>query len=149
MANMYPSKKAGGGGGLSETILWTNPDKGVTYYPAFAAQTVTLKDSISNYDYLKFVCIRGHRTSNPNDRINTIIARQDFVNYCSTPGSSDYNGLAISVKKGDTNSTQYYRYAHYYSNTQVKFLAAIGQTSTGRGSTSNDYLVPINIIGLK
>ena len=149
MANMYPSKKASGGGGLTETIIWTNPDKGETYYPAFAAQVVTLTDSIANYDYLKFVCIRGHRTSNPNDRISIIIARKDFVNYCSTPGSADYNGLAISVKRGNTNNTQYYRYAHYASNTQVKFLAAIGQNSSGSGSTSNDYLVPINIIGLK
>ena len=40
----------GGGGMLEETVLWTNPSP----TSDFAAQTVTLSDSISNYDYIKF-----------------------------------------------------------------------------------------------
>lgn len=127
-----------GGGTLKETVLWTNPDSTVN----FAAQNVTLSDSISNYDYIK-------------------------IKYRGTPLVDYYSSAIIEVSElkklldGTTRGefTVFMGVASYYQNTYSlgRGVSYVNDTTLhfrtgqyiGASGTSAGYAIPTQIIGLK
>lgn len=55
----------GGGGGNAPTVLWTNTAPSTT----FGAQTVTLSDDVSNYDFIGVICAVGSNNADNRSRM--------------------------------------------------------------------------------
>lgn len=129
----------GGGGGAKqvETVLWTNSAPTST----FNAQTVTLSDSVRNYDYLKFV----YNLNNENQTTcSTIMSVSDFVNTKYQAGYfvGEFGCMAT------TSGTLYpwSRPAHYDTDTTIAIKNCI---TVGTSVTINTRLIPTAIIGIK
>lgn len=129
----------GGGGGAkqTETVLWTNSAPTST----FNAQTVTLSDSVRNYDYLKFV----YNLNNENQTTcSTIMSVSDFVNTKYQAGYfvGEFGCMAT------TSGTLYpwSRPAHYDTDTTIAIKNCI---TAGTSVTINTRLIPTAIIGIK
>lgn len=123
----------GGGGTLSETVLWTNPSPTAS----FAAQTITLSSDINNFKYLKIVYKLS--TSN-NTESYAIYAVDEFKNMIIGVG---YACGAISGRPGGTNLARRLGYA---SDTSIRFMDSSG---IGVASTDNNGLIPLAIYGMK
>jgi hypothetical protein len=124
-----------GGGGLSETTIWTNNSPG----DLFPITTITLNNGyrISDFKYLKFV----FRYATDNMTTSSIIVdTNDFINSLE---ESDHMAPSI-VFKG--SSAVYVRQIYYYSDTQI--IIYMNKQVEGYANT-NEYTIPIRIIGLK
>lgn len=127
-------KTGGGGGALSETVLWTNPSPTSN----FATQTVTLSQSIENFDYIKFV-----------HRISTSASNSGETIYSVSTFKTSSNSVAIQpVIAARTGGNGYpVRRIRYVSDTTVSFLST---NNAGSGASYNDaYCIPLSIIGIK
>lgn len=114
-------KKKGSSGGKT---LWTNSNPSAN----FVAQTITLSDSVDNYDHFVIEC--NQATSNTTK----------FYAY----GKKNSNGWFAAGLKSD------YSYARYFSftanNNQLYFdnCGIIGQATT-----INNVLIPVKVYGYK
>ena len=123
---------AGGGGSMTETTLWTNSSPSAS----FAAQTITLSDNISNYDYIR-IKYRYNNTT-PTDSY----AMTDVTSLQSMTGTGTMT-LALGLQH--TNGINYARNCLYVSDTELKFTLAW----YGNNSTSALVSIPGEIIGVK
>lgn len=123
------------GGGLSETVLWTNPDTSVD----FGAQVVTLSDSLDNYSYIK-INYRYNKGSG-TESISIIISVDDFKKTSVRPGHK----CSITVLD---NTYWYTRYYWYTSSTTVQIYPCYRTSSNGMTQTNN-VVIPNYISGLK
>ena len=119
---------------MSETLLWENPSPNAT----FAAQSVTLSDSISNYDYIRFYFKSGASTTNIRSNIYSVADVKASISsgarnqVCSTACSNSGNVSARTIT--------------YESDTQLAFSAA---WSLGGAVSYNQTTIPHSIYGLK
>lgn len=129
MFSDMPRPNGGGsGGGFTETVLWTNPNRNAT----FSNQTVNLSDNMNNYDYIKIVYYGWITSSDDEDII--IILPVEKLKYLHD--ATDWISLYIGQRGGSSN---HYRRICYGSDTSIIFKEA-SNTSAG---------IPYKIIGIK
>lgn len=129
-------KQKGGGQKYTETILWTNPDTSVD----FAAQTVSLSDSISNYKYIAIdYC---YNKSNTGITSRVIYDVTDFKKGVKD-GSTNHTISGLTIE--GANNVNYARPVFYISDTSIAF----GLSSTLNGSgTYAAGAIPLEILGI-
>lgn len=129
-------RKKGGGGGAEqvETVLWTNPSPSST----FAAQTVTLSESIDNFDYIAISYCQSTSYPIPSKIIYSV---SDFKKSIQTATNDPIVGLCVS----DT-SNSYGRKAYYVNSTTIGFTLGYRWNSA---YSTNNAANPISIIGIK
>lgn len=134
MAEVLASLKKIGGNGekYTETVLWTNPSPTAD----FAAQTVTLSDSIDNYKYLKIKYCFSTSYNTGNCLSNYIISVDEFKK-APYPEASGTARLNFSFARMNTSNVAAYRRFYYASSTTVRF-----------GSTDTNALIPLEILGV-
>lgn len=112
--------------GLQGTILWTNPNVN----NSFAGQTVTLSESLANYDSYEIL----YRQSSSVDRImSTGILPVGHGCFMAFPLSlNNYRGTSETV-----------------SGNTLTFLDAYHAQADGSWLTDNSLVIPRNIIGYK
>lgn len=123
--------RTGGGGSATETVLWTNGSP----TSSFAAQTVTLSQSMENFKYLKF---KAYGSVNNYLEINIIVAVDEFKHSLK---SGTVVGFGIC---GANSGTSANRKVWYSSDTKVEFSSA-----TAGSNTYNNASIPLEIIGIK
>ena len=125
--------KTGGGGALSETVLWTNSSPTTS----FAAKTVTLSQSIANFERVR-IYWRGSTSLATEASIDVSISDlQSFTGNSALRGS-----LGII----NTNGSNYTRSFAYVNNTSIAFTNAYPFDNT---SAVNIVAIPTKICGLK
>lgn len=123
--------RCGGGGGMTETVLWTNSSPTSSY-----STGTPIVSSMTGYDFIKIVYRKS--TSNTTE-ISFIVPLSTFKNMTNTSGS---NYLGAGYR--DTNS--YCRPTYYSSATVVSFSNC---TRLGASGNSNTNLIPYKVIGIK
>ena len=136
-------KKIGGGGGsLTETVLWTNASP----TSAFAAQVVTLSDDMNNYTYLKF----EYRHSTTNSNLYEIIVPVDLYKTSLTPdsGNTTHYIPSMSVMNGGQYAFAniYARVIPYKTDTSIEISSARSLSGATLALTN---VIPTRIIGMK
>lgn len=120
---------------FTETSLWTNSSP----TSAFASQTVSLSESIENFDYIKI----KFKYANGYDIFSTpIVLVSDFKTF---QANSQRSGAGMGGIF-DASNNMYARSYWYVNNTSVQFSAAYRLNST---TAYNDNLIPMEISGLK
>jgi hypothetical protein len=116
--------------GMNGVVLWENPNKKA----AFAAQTVTLSNSLSYFDY----CALEYEAVVPN---NEVYNCRQYAYFRPIVG-----GNVENLTGGWDSGTRYIkaRSLTIVSETQVKFLNAFQE-----GTNDNRMMVPLRIIGYK
>jgi len=125
--------KTGGGGSLSETVLWTNPSPTSSMSPSAAR---TLSDDISNYKYLK---IYWRMTVNQDIQSSIMVSVEEFKKMTNTANT---NFLGMYSKA--TNS--FARGIYYVNDT------TFGNSNcyqAGTTTQNNGYCIITKISGLK
>ena len=127
-----------GGGGMTETTLWTNPSPS----SSLAGGDVTLSQSIANYDLLKFTW----RYS--TDDTTSIITYVDVPTYrANSKSASGSAGKGINPScLIYTGSANYVRTCYYTSDTKT-YIGVCGRV--GSSSTSNTSVILKSIKGIK
>ena len=116
-------------GGIQETVLWEN-----SLETSVAATTVTLNDSVRNYQYVK---IKYRFNTNNAVYSEVWMPVSDFVN---TAYATNYNFMfGIYAYYGGYIR----RWCAYVSDTSIRFSAG-----TLDSSTNNNYLIPVQIYGV-
>ena len=128
-------KKIGGGTKeLTETTLWTNSSPTSN----FAYQTVSLSDSMDNYDFLAFYW-----------RISTSNASETHLIIPVSEFKKEDNTLTLTFKSligVQYNAATYARLLAYISETQSVLGTAY---QLGGSATNNSLIIPTKIIGMK
>ena len=138
MANMYPSKKAGGGGGLSETLLWTNPTPSGSY----SGGLVTLSEAVYDgntiiYDYIKIEL----RNAGSSSYVTEVLYPTSVLKYMYS------NAYYVPIGISDQGSNQMYvRYIQLTNATTLRFGSCY-KTGTSSGYSSACY--PLTVKGCK
>lgn len=132
----------GGGGALSETVLWTNSSPSDN----FSAQTVNLSDSVVNYKYLKFI-YRGRNASAVTSSI--IYSVDDYLTFA--PANDTFQGAMHYRRMPSSTSYWYVRDIRSSSDRSKVVFGDCFSFPVNGGSTSGAaaYNVPTEIIGLK
>lgn len=128
------------GGGMSETILWSNSNPTAT----FAAQTVTLSQPASDFKYLRIVWNRGgNSTTKKEYKIS-----QDYPMDNKTLNVGEDNSNFGACQRIAEWSSYYGRYAWFPNNNynSVQFATAYDCNKVG---SNNGALIPVAIYGLK
>lgn len=120
-----------GSTGYTETSLWTNSAP----TSAFAAQTVTLSDSISNYKYIKI----KYRVSNSNSETSSVIMSVEDLKNTDT---FDSTGLTYGSMSGNGYKVRDY---YYVNDTSISFTAGY---QINYVATDNNSCIPLEITGL-
>ena len=125
----------GGGGTPTETLLWQNssPSTAISY------TTVTLSESIQNFDYIKVV-----GQVNPSGDTTEIMALMPVAEFITIKESNTTTGTAFLLGYQKGSSERHYRLVYYVSNTQVKF----SRSDAGTSGTSTRTM-PYKIYGVK
>ena len=123
----------GGKATLKSTTLWSNPNPS----SSFSAQTVTLSQSMANFDYIR---IRFQYSTSNTEQWNVIYSVAGL----------DGNTVSMGARKYDSSSINDMRYraVNGASNTTVAFTNSVQHTSSSQ-STSAAYIIPYSIEGLK
>lgn len=109
--------------------LWSNSDP----TSSFAAQTVNLSDSVTNYDFL-------------------------LVTYAFSTGSQDFSSVLIPVSEIYTNAAQYNlninagannRTGNRKINVPTATTATFGTAAYNGSASSNGNVIPLAIYGIK
>ena len=126
-----------GGGTLKETTLWTNPNPSAS----FGEQSVTLSDSILNYDYIKIEW--AETTSALTNKSSIMASASEFTKY-KNPNNNAHTVCPGLYGRGA--SIMYARFIAYTSDTQIFFQNAVRLNSSGVDNTST---IPLNVYGVK
>lgn len=135
----------GGGAGFAvatkptktETTLWTNSSPTST----FANTTVTLSQSIENFDYIKFRIASTKSNTAESYQAESIFSVADVKRSTTTT----YAPQCI-ISSRSTSGGQYVRRFLYESNTSLSISS--GQQIAGT-SGNNNYVIPLSIVGIK
>lgn len=126
----------GGGSQPTETTLWTNTSPSAD----FTATTVTLSESIQNFDYIK-VMYKFNKSDSDSTAVGDMMTVADFV-YCST-SSAVKQKLFLGAKLDNYSNA---RSVIYNTNTKID----IGNsTRVNQSGQNNAYTIPIKIVGIK
>lgn len=121
------------GGTLKETTLWTNSAP----TSAFAGQTVTLSEEITNYDFIRIYFYVSRSITN---EYSTLMSISDFL--VITGGANEPR----CMMGNSTPSYNYFRMARKdTADNKIYFTTAYNNAN----STSNDQLIPTKICGVK
>lgn len=128
-------KKGGGGGRYTETSLWTNSAPTSN----FAAQTVTLSDSIDNY---KYIAIEYKYAPDTSDSFTSIYSVNDLKKSVKD-GNTVHDVCTLGIQAANNN--YYARVVSYVSSTSIAFskYSQLGGTGTGANNA-----IPLEILGL-
>ena len=126
------TKGGGGGATQTETVLWTNSAPTNN----FSEQTVTLAETINNYDYLKFTFLR---TKSSSDTISVVVAVSEFK---KSVASADKPTLCM----GSTGSYTFVRRFYYVTDTTCSIANAL---RINAAASDNSFVIPLSIIGIK
>ena len=130
---LFRCSSGAGGGGMSETVLWTNSNPS----SAFASQSISLSDDISNYEYIK---IEYKRNATDANTVSMMMSVADFL----TPqGTSNVKILGIHSVYANGN---FCRMLTYSSGTSLSFGVAY---QCNAAYNQNSASVPIKVIGVK
>ena len=129
-----------GGDAMNPTVLWMNNAP----TSDFANQTLNLSDDVMKYDYLR-IDYKGYKTE--NTIYHELIAVSDFI--LTNHGNTACKMPMLGYKKAGTYTTSliYKRLYSYDTNTTVYFGAST--TLSESGTSTNGYIIPTQIIGLK
>lgn len=119
----------------TETTLWTNPSPTGTFSP----QTITLSQSIRNFDFIKIKYLMS-RAKTPLVYGTLLMPVDEFVT------TADVDGALMIGITGRGGNFPLTRPTIYASDTSIQFLAA---NRVGGNSTSTDVDIPQEIIGVK
>ena len=122
---------------MTKTTLWTNPTPTASTFPA---QTVTLSDSIRNYDYIgiRYIQSQGYPTES-----NGLVKVSEFLNMTNLTSYSPQFGFGNINAAG---SELYFRRLNYASDTSI-YISIAG--AVNKSGTSNVISFPLEIYGLK
>lgn len=123
----------GGGGGLTETTLWTNSSPTSN----MSATTVSLSQAVTNFDYIKFTY--RFSTSNSSEYA-VILSATDVTKSATTSGNFT---IALMVR-----SSSYYRIRRVTYNSSTSLDVSLAWDANHQGSSSSEA-IPIKISGLK
>lgn len=122
-------------GGFSETTLWTNSSP----TSSFAAQSVTLSQSIQNFDYIRI----NYNLTKSNSTSGQVVYPSSYLaSLTATSG----NRINAGLTGGLNNNGNWVRTITAPSNTSIAFTTA---TRGASSSSSSDNLIPTSIVGLK
>ena len=138
MSEKLCTLKKKGGGTLKETTLWTNPSPS----SAFAAQTVTLSQDFTTFDYVRIYWMQG--SANTTDVFYIDIPSDVMVESFIQSGNPK-PFISLCAWRDDTNYSMARR-VFYSSNTKIQFTTAILMNGTG---TNNALIIPTKISGIK
>lgn len=129
-----------GGGTLKETALWTNSNP----TSEFSAQTISLSDNVTNYNYVKLV----FKSDLNQDIFSSVI--HDVTTFMAlkllnTDASSYTQAGVVAMTTSNANTWRYRSYKATASN-RVQFSASFPSNSA---TAANRYLLPYQIIGMK
>ena len=124
-----------GSGELKETVLWTNPSPNADY----ANATVTLSQSIQNFDFVK-IYYKGIKTSTTE---RSVIFPKETWNSATRTAHAPW--LSINCRNG-SGSTPYVRGIIPETSNTVLFDTVHNIVD---GSTTNTIVIPLRICGLK
>lgn len=131
---------SGGGGSLSETLLWENPNKSVGYVGS-TSTSVSLNGDMTDYTYLKFV-YKAFDTDSNDTAVSIIESVNDFLTIKTNSkmkfGLSSHDGsyfLARTIRPTVDSGT-----------TAVLILPCYFVNASGSNS---HYSIPLYIYGLK
>lgn len=118
----------------TETLLWTNPSPTGTFSP----QTITLSQSIRNFDYIKIRYLMS-RAKTPLVYGTLLMPVDEFVT------TADVDGALMIGITGRGGNFPLTRPTIYASDTSIQFLAA---NRVGGSSASTDVDIPQEIYGV-
>ena len=123
--------KGGGGGRYNETSLWTNSAPTSN----FAAQAVSLSDSIDNYKYLR---VRYRMSTTDASEYSCIFLVDDIKHSSASTNVPQFSVVARTT-------TTYVRTFYYVSGTSLQMNAAYVMNNTGNVT---NVAIPLEILGL-
>ena len=126
------TKGGGGGATQTETVLWTNPSP----TSDFGQTTVTLSDSISNYNY---IAVKWKVSTSLSTTSTTIVLVDDFKSMLNQNGD---NALFIA----SVNQNGWARTVFYVSDTSITISTSYRLNAQGN---SGSNAIPLAIIGIK
>ena len=126
--------KGGGGGKYTETSLWTNSAPTSN----FAAQDITLSDSMANYKYLKF----RFKVSTSNTTESSCEILVSDLN--KSLGGANTPWMLIGTTDS-APSNVYTRKIQKKSDSVINIDAGLARNVV---STNNAYVIPLEILGL-
>jgi hypothetical protein len=129
-------KKGGGGGKYTETSLWTNPSP----TSDFAAQTVTLSDSIDNY---KYIAIKYKYDKYGTGTSFTDVCLVDDWKKSVEGGNTSHDIMMLGIQA--SNNAPFARMAFYVTSLSVKFSVFYQLSGSSYGA---DAIIPLEILGL-
>lgn len=139
MANMYPSKKAGGGTPrIQLTELWRNSNTS----SSFSAQTITLSQSFKDFDYVLILSKSG---TSLNGSGEILISKDDLG--ASLSDTSGRQVCTITAYVG--NSMFYSRTIQNDRDYNGNRLIISSAQRIGASGTNNAYIIPWFIYGGK
>ena len=130
---LYRCSSGSGGGSLTETVLWENPNKSAS----FGNQEVDISADWSTFDYIGFYC-----KASKDDNDSTAIAEYFLPSSMAYPFPSNMRTGVNCVQSG----VVYGRNIRTVEGNNLKLYIT---TAGGGSSTNNNYLTPIKIVGLK
>lgn len=145
----YIEMQNGNGGGMTETVLWTNPNPTTS----FAPQTITLSQSVSNFKLFGLYFI-----ANTTNQPNNIIAEYFSMEYCDVNmNKADKDNNIITNKSSsfcltDKNPTRLHRWFTFGDTNynSIRFwYGMFFNTTYPSGYNSNNCCVPIKVVGVK
>ena len=132
MAESLASLRKKGGGGMQETVLWTNPNPTT----AMSATNITLSDDPTNYDFIG-VQIRKANTSAGALYAMFYMSSDDFVNV-----ANETNGFGMAFFNGG--------YARKFRWNPSSNVVAVSSTwRAGDSGTSNGTTIPQKVSGFR
>ena len=122
-------------------ILWKNND--ITQ--EFPAQTITINDSLNNYDYIKIF----YKTNNVSNSSNPTVDNKTFSTECLVINNGIDTTLATSwYMAGWAGHPLYYRIINGKEN-KITFESAYSSGSGSNNVLYNKIMLPYYIIGYK
>jgi len=125
----------GGGGGMTQTTLWTN----TASTSAFSSQTVTLSDSIANYDYIG---VKYRASTSSSTRSTEVL----FVSNDLKSASTSYSNTVFPCFCAYSSSAYWARYITFSTNTKLSISSA---GKIGAASSDTTKAIPLYIYGYK
>ena len=134
MSEVLAQLEKKGGGDLKETILWSNPTPTSNFAGGYGTD---FSESIESFKYIKIY----FRISTSNATEGSVIYEKDVF---KTLTGATTTGLCGSMFSR-VGSNNYFRRITYTSDTNMMFYDAVQVGS----ASSNSYLIPLKVCGLK
>lgn len=131
----------GGGGTMSETVLWENQNPTLS----FGGQDVSLNDAVDNYRYLGLYC----QISTSDTTAACAFMKTSSITTYSTKIENGFL-LSVLMSIGSSTTTEWCRGLEISSaNRSIVHIEQCKKYTGGSGSTTNTYLIPVKIVGIR